>query len=146
MPAYHVGREIEAKGPLSTVVAACATGTQAIGDGAEWIRRGAADIVVVGGAEGLIYYANVVGFIAMRGLSLRNDEPERASRPFDADRDGFVIGEGAGILVLERLEHALGLGAGAIKLIIKDKLSPWPPATNYWSVYPVKRLLECRVI
>lgn len=111
MPAYHVGREIEAKGPLSTVVAACATGTQAIGDGAEWIRRGAADIVVVGGAEGLVYYANVVGFIAMRGLSLRNDEPERASRPFDADRDGFVIGEGAGILVLERLEHALGRGA-----------------------------------
>ena len=111
MPAYHVGREIEAKGPLSTVVAACATGTQAIGDGAEWIRRGAADIVVVGGAEGLVYYANVVGFIAMRGLSLRNDEPERASRPFDADRDGFVIGEGAGILVLERLEHALVRGA-----------------------------------
>ncbi len=111
MPAYHVGHDIEAKGPLSTVVAACATGTQAIGDGAEWIRRGAADLVVAGGAEGLIYYANVVGFIAMRGLSLRNDEPERASRPFDAGRDGFVIGEGAGILVLERLEHALERGA-----------------------------------
>jgi beta-ketoacyl-acyl-carrier-protein synthase II len=111
MPAYHVGHDIGARGPLSAVVAACATGTQAIGDGAEWIRRGAADLVVAGGAEGLIYYANVIGFIAMRGLSLRNDEPERASRPFDADRDGFVIGEGAGILVLERLEHALERGA-----------------------------------
>lgn len=111
MPAYHVGFDIGAKGPLNTVVAACATGTQAIGEGAEWIRRGIADIVVAGGAEGLVYYAALVGFIAMRGLSLRNDEPEKASRPFDADRDGFVFGEGAGVLVLERLEHALARGA-----------------------------------
>jgi beta-ketoacyl-acyl-carrier-protein synthase II len=111
MPAYHVGLDIGAKGPLNTVVAACATGTQAIGEGAEWIRRGIADIVVAGGAEGLVYFAAIVGFIAMRGLSLRNDEPEKASRPFDADRDGFVFGEGAGVLVLEGLEHALARGA-----------------------------------
>jgi 3-oxoacyl-[acyl-carrier-protein] synthase II len=111
MPSFHVGLEVGAKGPLSTVVAACATGTQSIGEAAEWIRRGVADVVVTGGAEGLVHFAAVNGFVVMRGLSLRNDEPERASRPFDAGRDGFVIGEGAGILVLESLEHALGRGA-----------------------------------
>jgi 3-oxoacyl-[acyl-carrier-protein] synthase II len=111
MPSFHVGLEIGAKGPLSTVVAACATGTQSIGEAAEWIRRGAADVVVTGGAEGLVHFATVNGFVVMRGLSLRNDEPEKASRPFDADRDGFIVGEGAGILVLESLEHARGRGA-----------------------------------
>lgn len=111
MPAYHVGLEIGAKGPLSTVVAACATGTQSIGEAAEWIRRGAADVVLAGGAEGLIHPGSIAGFSVMRGLSVRNDEPEKASRPFDADRDGFVVGEGAGIVVLERLEHAQARGA-----------------------------------
>jgi 3-oxoacyl-[acyl-carrier-protein] synthase II len=111
MPSFQVGLEIGAKGPLSTVVAACATGTQSIGEAAEWIRRGAADVVVTGGAEGLVHFTVINGFVVMRGLSLRNDEPERASRPFDADRDGFVVGEGAGIVVLESLEHALGRGA-----------------------------------
>lgn len=111
MPAFHVGLEIGAKGPLNTVVAACATGTQSIGEAAEWIRRGAADVVVAGGAEGLIHYATVNGFVAMRVLSLRNDAPERACRPFDADRDGLILGEGAGVLVLESLEHALRRGA-----------------------------------
>ncbi len=111
MPAFHVGREIQAKGPLSTVVAACATGTQSIGEGAEWIRHGRADVVVAGGAEGLVHIGTIAGFIAMRGLSLRNDEPEKASRPFEAGRDGFVAGEGAGVVILERLEHALARGA-----------------------------------
>jgi len=106
MPSYHIGLDIEATGPLSTVVAACATGTQAIGEASEWIRRGIADVVVTGGVEGLIHVGTIVGFLAMRGLSLRNGEPEKASRPFDANRDGFVIGEGAGIVVLESLEHA----------------------------------------
>jgi 3-oxoacyl-(acyl-carrier-protein) synthase len=92
-------------------VAACATGTQSIGEGAEWIRWGRADVVVAGGAEGLVHIGTIAGFIAMHGLSLRNDEPEKASRPFDADRDGFVAGEGAGVVVLERLEHALARGA-----------------------------------
>lgn len=111
MPAFHVGHEIGATGPLSTIVAACATGTQCIGEAAEWIRRGSADVVAAGGAEGLIHFAIIGGFSAMRGLSLRNGEPERASRPFDADRDGFVIGEGAGVVILERLEHAQARGA-----------------------------------
>jgi 3-oxoacyl-(acyl-carrier-protein) synthase len=110
MPAFHVSRELQAKGPLSTVVAACATGTQSIGEGAEWIRRGSADVVVAGGAEGLVHLGTIAGFVAMRGLSLRNDEPEKACRPFDADRDGFVAGEGAGVVILERLEHALARG------------------------------------
>jgi len=111
MPSYHVGLNIKATGPLSTIVAACATGAQSIGEAAEWIRRGTADVVVTGGAEGLVHVGTIAGFIAMRGLSLRNDEPARASRPFDANRDGFVVGEGAGILVLEKLEHAQARGA-----------------------------------
>ncbi len=111
MPSYHVSLMIQATGPLSTVVAACATGTQAIGEAADWIRRGRADVVVTGGAEGLIHLGAMAGFAAMRGLSLRNDEPERASRPFDADRDGFVVGEGAGVVVLERLDQAQARGA-----------------------------------
>jgi len=111
MPAYHVGLDIQATGPLSTIVSACATGTQAIGEGAEWIRRGAADVVLAGGAEGLVHVATVGGFAVLRGLSLRNHEPERACRPFDAERDGFVIGEGAGVVVLEELEHARARGA-----------------------------------
>jgi beta-ketoacyl-acyl-carrier-protein synthase II len=111
MPAFHVGLEIGATGPLSAIVAACATGAQCIGEAAEWIRRGSADVVAAGAAEGLIHFAVIGGFSAMRGLSLRNDEPERASRPFDADRDGFVIGEGAGVMILERLEHAQARGA-----------------------------------
>ena len=111
MPAYHAGSHVGALGPLSTVVAACATGTQAIGEGAEWIRRGSADVVIAGGVEGLIHPGSIAGFAAMRALSLRNDEPERASRPFDKDRDGFVVGEAAGIMVLERLETAEARGA-----------------------------------
>ncbi|MBN1314179.1 MAG: beta-ketoacyl-ACP synthase II [Anaerolineales bacterium] len=111
MPSYHVSLTIQSKGPLSTVVAACATGTQSIGEASEWIRRGAADVVVAGGVEESVQVGAVVGFIAMRALSLRNDEPEKASRPFDADRDGFVIGEGACVVVLEKLEHAMQRGA-----------------------------------
>lgn len=111
MPSYHVSLTVQSKGPLSTIVAACATGTQSIGEAAEWIRRGAADVVIAGGAEESVQIGAMVGFIAMRALSMRNDEPEKASRPFDADRDGFVIGEGACVVVLERLEHALDRGA-----------------------------------
>jgi beta-ketoacyl-acyl-carrier-protein synthase II len=111
MPAYYVGAQLGALGPLSAVVAACATGTQSIGEGAEWIRRGSADVVIVGGVEGLIHPGSIAGFAAMRALSLRNDEPAKASRPFDRDRDGFVVGEAAGIMVLERLDVALARGA-----------------------------------
>lgn len=111
MPSHHVSYWSGAKGPISTVVAACATGTQAIGEGAEHIRRGAADIMICGGVDAMIHFTLIVAFCAMRALSTRNDEPERASRPFDVDRDGFVLSEGAGVFVLESLDHALARGA-----------------------------------
>ena len=111
MPSYHVSLLAGSLGPISTVVAACATGTQAVGEGMELIRRGVADTVITGGAEGLIHEAAVAGFARMLALSTAyNDEPERASRPFDKDRDGFVLSEGAGIIVLERLDKALERG------------------------------------
>jgi 3-oxoacyl-[acyl-carrier-protein] synthase II len=98
-------------GPNFTTVSACATGGHALGESSEIIRRGDADIMVAGGAEAGIYEAVVGGFAAMRALSTRNDDPEAASRPFDRGRDGFVIGEGAGVVVLEALEHAEARGA-----------------------------------
>lgn len=111
MPSYHVSLLAGAQGPITTPVAACATGSQAIGEAANIIRQGWADVVLAGGTEGLIVDVSVIGFAVMGALSRRNDEPERASRPFDKGRDGFVLSEGAGVLVLERLEHALGRGA-----------------------------------
>ncbi|MGV3721881.1 MAG: beta-ketoacyl-ACP synthase II [Actinomycetota bacterium] len=98
-------------GPNSCVVTACATGTNAIGDAAEIIRRGDADAMLAGGAEAAITPMGVGGFAACRALSTRNDDPLRASRPFDAERDGFVIGEGSAVLVLEELEFAKARGA-----------------------------------
>ncbi|MFD0959444.1 beta-ketoacyl-ACP synthase II [Paenibacillus chungangensis] len=100
-----------AKGPNSTAVTACATGTHSIGDSFKMIQRGDADVMIAGGAEATIRPTGMAGFCSMRAMSVRNDEPEKASRPFDIDRDGFVMGEGAGILVLESLEHALKRGA-----------------------------------
>jgi 3-oxoacyl-[acyl-carrier-protein] synthase II len=111
MPSHHVSLWAQARGPISTVVAACATGTQAVGEASEFIRRGAADVMICGGVEAMIHFSAIVGFSAMRALSARNDEPERASRPFDADRDGFVFSEGCAIFVLEGLEHAQARGA-----------------------------------
>lgn len=98
-------------GPNSCVVTACATGTNAIGDAMELIRRGDADAMLAGGAEAAVTPLGVGGFAACRALSTRNDEPQRASRPFDAERDGFVIGEGSAVLVLEELEFARARGA-----------------------------------
>lgn len=98
-------------GPNFTTVSACATGGHALGESSEIIRRGDADIMVAGGAEAGIYEPMVGGFAAMRALSTRNDDPPAASRPFDTGRDGFVIGEGSGVVVLEELEHAQGRGA-----------------------------------
>lgn len=100
-----------AKGPNSTAVTACATGTHSIGDSFRLIRDGDADVMICGGAEATIVPMGMAGFCALRAMSTRNDEPEKASRPFDKDRDGFVMGEGAGILVLESLEHAVKRGA-----------------------------------
>ncbi|MCZ6876705.1 MAG: beta-ketoacyl-ACP synthase II [Acidobacteria bacterium] len=98
-------------GPNSATCTACSAGSHAIGDSFKIIERGAADVMIAGGSEAAITPMGVGGFAAMRALSTRNEEPERASRPFDRERDGFVIGEGAGIVVLEELEHALGRGA-----------------------------------
>lgn len=98
-------------GPNFTTVSACATGGHALGEASEIIRRADADVMVAGGAEAGIYEALVGGFAAMRALSTRNDDPAAASRPFDTGRDGFVIGEGAGVVVLEALEHAEARGA-----------------------------------
>jgi 3-oxoacyl-[acyl-carrier-protein] synthase II len=99
------------KGPNSATCTACSTGAHAVGDSFKIIQRGDADAMLCGGAEAAITPMGVGGFAAMRALSTRNDDPERASRPFDADRDGFVIGEGAGVLLLEELERARGRGA-----------------------------------
>ncbi len=111
MPSFQVSRWAGARGPISTVVTACATGTQAIGEAAEYVRRGAADVMICGGVESSIHFAPLNGFLAMRALSTRNDEPARASRPFDADRDGFVLSEGCAVLTLEAWDHAQARGA-----------------------------------
>jgi len=100
-----------AKGPNSATVTACATGTHAIGDAYEIIARGDAEAMIAGGSEACICEMAVGGFCAARALSTRNDEPEKASRPWDVDRDGFVMGEGAGVLVLESLDSAMARGA-----------------------------------
>jgi len=99
------------KGPNMTIVAACASGANAIGEATESVRRGAADVVLTGGAEAGIVPLAVAGFNVMTAVSRRNDAPQKASRPFDANRDGFVIGEGGAALVLESLEHAQARGA-----------------------------------
>ncbi len=99
------------QGPNVSVASACATGSHAIGEAASVIRRGDAEVMLTGGSEGVIHPLSLSGFCNMGALSLRNDEPERASRPFDAERDGFVMGEGSTVLVLESLEHAQARGA-----------------------------------
>lgn len=100
-----------AKGPNFSPVSACATGTHAIGEAFHIIKRNEADVIIAGGAESTITPVAVAGFSNMKALSTRNDAPEKACRPFDAERDGFIMGEGAGILILEELEHALKRGA-----------------------------------
>lgn len=100
-----------AKGPNSTTVTACATGTHTIGDSYRLLQSGEADVMLCGGAEATIRPTGLAGFCSMRAMSTRNDDPEHASRPYDIDRDGFVMGEGAGVLVLETLEHAQKRGA-----------------------------------
>jgi 3-oxoacyl-[acyl-carrier-protein] synthase II len=111
MASGQVSIHLGAKGPNSSPISACATGTNAIGDAFKIIERGHADVMLTGGAEATIHPIALAGFSAARALSQRNDEPEKASRPFDRDRDGFVMGEGAGVLVLESLDHALARGA-----------------------------------
>jgi 3-oxoacyl-[acyl-carrier-protein] synthase II len=106
----QVAIRIGAKGPNSCAVTACATGNHCIGDAYRLIQRGDADVMVAGGAEAAVTPLGVAGFASAKALSFRNDEPTKASRPFDRDRDGFVLGEGAGVVVIEELEHALRRG------------------------------------
>ncbi len=111
MPAHHVSTQFQCQAYNSTVVTACAAGTQAIGEAAEVIRRGDADFMLAGGVEGLIHEVIIGGFIVMRVLATDNEHPEKACKPFDARRDGFVSAEGVAIVVLERLDKALDRGA-----------------------------------
>ena len=111
MASGHVAMRYNLLGPNSTVVTACATGSGAVGDAFRIIQRGEASIMLTGGSEAPISPLGVGGFAIMKALSTRNDSPETASRPFTASRDGFIAGEGAGILVLEELEHAKKRGA-----------------------------------
>jgi len=111
MASGHVAMRHGATGPSTSVVTACATGSGSIGDAYRIVQRGEADLMIAGGTEAPVTPMGIAGFAVMKALSTRNDAPEAASRPFAADRDGFVIGEGAGILVLEELEHAKARGA-----------------------------------
>ena len=111
LAAGQVSIRYGAKGPNSATCTACSASAHAIGDAFEIIKRGASDVMIAGGSEAAITPMGVGGFAAMRALSTRNDEPERASRPFDRDRDGFIIGEGAGVVILEELERARQRGA-----------------------------------
>ena len=110
-PAANVGLELQAKAGVHTPVSACASGAEAIGYALEMIRTNRADVIVTGGVEAAIHQLPMAGFAAMKALSTRNDDPARASRPYDADRDGFVLGEGGGVLVIEEYEHAKARGA-----------------------------------
>jgi len=114
----HVSIRYGAKGPNSATATACSASAHSIGDAYKIIQREAADVMIAGGSEAAITPMGVGGFAAMRALSTRNDEPERASRPFDAQRDGFVVGEGAGVLILESLEFAQKRGANIMAEIV----------------------------
>jgi 3-oxoacyl-[acyl-carrier-protein] synthase II len=114
----HVSIRYGAKGPNSATATACSASAHAIGDAFKIIQRSDADVMIAGGTEAAITPMGVGGFAAMRALSTRNDEPERASRPFDAERDGFVVGEGAGVLILESIDYAQKRGAKIIAEIV----------------------------
>lgn len=111
MAAGMISIKFGAKGPNASVATACAAGAHAVGDAYEIIKHGRADAMITGGVESVVTPTCIAGFGAMKALSTRNDDPQKASRPFDKDRDGFVVGEGSGILILESLEHALERGA-----------------------------------
>jgi 3-oxoacyl-[acyl-carrier-protein] synthase II len=118
LAAGHVSMRFGAKGPNEATATACTTSAHSIGDSFRIIQHSDADVMIAGGSEAAITPMGVGGFAAMRALSTRNDEPEKSSRPWDRDRDGFVIGEGAGILILEELEHARARGAKPIAEIV----------------------------
>lgn len=123
MPSGHISMEIGSKGPNLTLTTACAAGTHAVGEAYRHIKYGMSDIIVTGGMEAVICELGVGGFAAMKALSTRNDDPKAASRPFDKDRDGFIMSEGSGILILEDLEHARARGAKIYAEVIGYGLS-----------------------
>lgn len=118
MASGAVSMEFGAKGPTSSAITACATGTNAIGDAFRLIQHDHADVMITGGAEATILPMAFAGFCSMKAMSTRNEEPQKASRPFDTDRDGFVMGEGAGVVVLEELEHAKKRGATILAEVV----------------------------
>jgi 3-oxoacyl-[acyl-carrier-protein] synthase II len=118
LAAGHVSMRFGAKGPNEATATACTTSAHSIGDSFRIIQHSDADVMIAGGSEAAITPMGVGGFAAMRALSTRNDAPEKASRPWDRDRDGFIIGEGAGILIMEELEHARARGAKPIAEIV----------------------------
>jgi 3-oxoacyl-[acyl-carrier-protein] synthase II len=148
LAAGQVSIRFGAKGPNSATCTACSSGAHAVGDSFKIIQRGDADAMICGGAESSITPMGVGGFAAMRALSTRNDEPERASRPFDADRDGFVIGEGAGILILEELNHAVARGARIYGEVVGYGMSSdafhitQPPESGDGAVRVMEKALE----
>jgi 3-oxoacyl-[acyl-carrier-protein] synthase II len=113
-PAAYVGLEFGARAGVRAMASACATGAEAVALGLDLIRLGRADVVIAGSTEAVIHPLPIAGFAAMRAMSTRNDDPERASRPWDKNRDGFVLGEGAGAIILERADHAAARGARVI--------------------------------
>lgn len=123
MPSGHISMAIGSKGPNLSLTTACAAGTHAVGEAYRHIKYGMCDAMVTGGTEAVLCEIGIAGFSSMKALSRRNDEPAAASRPFDEERDGFVMGEGAGILVLEELEHALARNASIIAEVIGYGLS-----------------------
>src|SRR6202043_306810 len=123
LAAGHVSIKYGARGPNEATATACTTSAHAIGDAFRLIQRGDAEAMIAGGPEASITPLGVAGFASMRALSTRNDDPTHASRPFDKDRDGFVVGEGAGILILEELEFAKARGAKILAEIVGFGLS-----------------------
>jgi len=123
MPSGHISMDIGSKGPNLTLTTACAAGTHAVGEAYRHIKYGMIDAMITGGTEAVICPLGVSGFSAMKALSKRNDSPAEASRPFDEERDGFIMSEGAGILILEELEHARARGAAIIAEVVGYGLS-----------------------
>src|SRR5690242_20516005 len=113
-PAAWVGIELGAQAGVHSMASACATGAEALSLGLDLIRSGRADVVMAGGTEAVVHPLPIAGFASMRAMSTRNDDPQRASRPWDKNRDGFVLGEGAGAIILERADHAAARGARVI--------------------------------